>query len=87
MPDESVAVALMNELWGAMGSDTLKVALPAPFVVTDFVSSKVLPSPLPEAWHAGLWKNCSVKVASGLLLSVPVTNVLAPESVTALSTG
>src|SRR5437867_9500955 len=83
-----VAVEVMNCPTGTgLGRVTEKTMLPSAAVVTRIAPSKVFPSPLPEASHAGLEKNSRVKVVFGELLSWPRTTTPAPLLTAAPSEG
>src|SRR5438105_216180 len=74
LPAGSVAVAVTRVR--TEGTVTLKLALPAPSVVTVVDVRNVRPSPLPFALHVALSKNSMVNVVAGLLFSVPEITVV-----------
>ena len=49
--------------------DKEKLTLPEAGVVTLVSFKKTWPSPLPDGWQTWLSKNCSIKLADGVLLS------------------
>jgi hypothetical protein len=86
LPLGSVAVAVTTPV-APVGRVALRTALPEPSVVAVVAPRNVWPSPKKVASQAALAKNSIRKIVLAVLLSEPVTVVLAPSEIAEVRTG
>src|SRR3982751_6611118 len=83
LPSGSVAVAVTTDPFGTFDvapNDAEKIKSPLPSVEMPLIEpNHTAPSPLPDAWHVGLWNSSITNGVFGVLLNVP-WNTLVPST-------